>query len=362
MISKKIIKLNGYWLLAIGLWFSTLPTANSQTLTAKSDETGRTRIVLNSLIYGAALYGPGTISLLNLEGTRLAGLEMIISSGAFAAGIMTTRNYDLGETQTELLTWGAYAGTAYGLGSLVFFDTESTRGWAIPAMITTPISAMIAHKLTSDRQFGKGESDLIIRSGIVGAIYGSTFPLLIPQIENLTDQKIARIHVATAMAITPLAIWTATRLIDHVNIRDFSVGNAELLTFGAIFGTAYGGGIADLIFHNRYMRLHLLSAMIGCPIGIYSAYRWTTQENYSISRSRMIAIGAIAGTIFSEGIMLLTGVEHRRFYVASAILGSAVGIYIAHGETKSEENGAGKSPSAPIKNFVFSAPLLTLRF
>ena len=122
---------------------------------------GRASFVGNALLYGSTLYGPGLISLLELDSNKQkVGLEMLIASTSFLGAMHSTKKYQLDYTHTRLMMWGAYAGTAYGLGSLVFFNSADTKKWAIPSMLLTPIGLVFARQLTKGRFYSEGETDL----------------------------------------------------------------------------------------------------------------------------------------------------------------------------------------------------------
>ena len=79
-------------------------------------------------------------------------------------------------------------------------------------MIATPAGGLLAHRLSEHRWFEKGESDLIVNGGLVGALYGVAIPYL-ADIEDSRDWTQAKIYVASAMAGVPAGVWATTRLI-----------------------------------------------------------------------------------------------------------------------------------------------------
>ena len=78
---------------------------------------------------GSALYGPGTIRLLEIESERrVAGLQMLIGGGSFFWALEATRDYRLGAGRSLLILGGSWAGTLYGLGVPVFFEVGERQG------------------------------------------------------------------------------------------------------------------------------------------------------------------------------------------------------------------------------------------
>ena len=75
------------------------------------------------------LYGPGTVSLLDVESSRqVVGLELLFGSGAFWSVLKLTENHRLGAGRSKLMRWGSYAGTLFGLGVPVFFENQERQG------------------------------------------------------------------------------------------------------------------------------------------------------------------------------------------------------------------------------------------
>jgi hypothetical protein len=332
-------------LLGISLIFHTSAGFSTEA------SSGRASVVGNSLLYGTALYGPGIISLLEPDSPEVGvGLEMLIASGSFLGALQATKQYELDPVRTRLLIWGAYTGTAYGLGSLAFFDSEDTRTWAVPPMLLTPLGTTLVYQLTQNRDCFEGETDLLVTSGLGGLLYGTTIPYLIRPIEDLSSSLQQKIYVSSAMLTVPLFIWQTTQLIDRLDLHHISRGEATLIPLGGIVGGLYGAGTAHLFLHDRYPRLHVLSSMLGLPLGVYSAYRLTLDEDYTVGRATMIGLGAIAGAIFSEGLAFITQAEDSRIFAACGIVGSALGIYLVHNATQSQTGQAKAGSDQPIAN------------
>ena len=324
---------------------------------SKEASSGRASVVGNSWLYGTALYGPGMISLLEPDSPEIGvGLEMLIASGSFLGALQATKQYELDPVRTRLLIWGAYTGTAYGLGSLAFFDSEDTRAWAVPPMLLTPLGTTLVYQLTQNRDYFEGETDLLVTSGLGGLLYGAVIPYLIRPIEDLSSPLQRKIYVGSAMLTVPLFIWQTTQLIDRLDLHHISRGRATPIPLGGIVGGLYGAGTAHLFLHDRYPRLHVLSSMLGLPLGVYSAYRLTVDEHYTVGRATMIGLGAIAGAIFSEGLAFIAQAEDSRIFAACGIVGSALGIYLVHNATQSQTDQSKTGGDQPIAN----APTLPL--
>ena len=325
----------------------------------------------DAILYGSWLYGPGTTILLDIEGSRAAGVQLLTVGGSFVAAISATKDYRLGYGRTNLIRWGNYAGTLYGLGIPVFFDSENEKAYVGAAMLGTPLGGLLAYKLSSHRWFKKGETDLITTGGLVGGLYGATLPYLI-NIEDLSNRTQAKIYVASAMLGVPAGVLATTRLIRH---KPINRGRAHLITLGGIAGGYYGYSLVNLagVDADKHPRISVWSAALGLPIGAYLGYRLTDTEAYTLGRARLISVGAYAGALFGNGIVLAAGAEGNKPHLAASVLGSAVGIWYTHRVTqgwgekvtfifdKQMPKGNRVTVSLPSYSELLSFGMLTLR-
>ena len=300
---------------------------------------GRASFVGNALLYGSTLYGPGLISLLELDSNKQkVGLEMLIASTSFLGAMHSTKKYQLDYTHTRLMMWGAYAGTAYGLGSLVFFNSADTKKWAIPSMLLTPIGLVFARQLTKGRFYSEGETDLLISSGLMGILYGAGSVYLIPPVEKLSEATKGRLYVSSVMMAVPLTVWQTNQLINQFNLHQINRGVAALYTMNGIIGALYGTGLCHILMNQKYPRFHSLSAMLGLPVGICSAYQLHKNNSYTIGRTTLLGLGAIAGAVFSNGLTFLFEFEDSRIFATFGIIGSTIGFYLVHNATQPDSN------------------------
>ena len=300
---------------------------------------GRASFVGNALLYGSTLYGPGLISLLELDSNKQkVGLEMLIASTSFLGAMHSTKKYQLDYTHTRLMMWGAYAGTAYGLGSLVFFNSADTKKWAIPSMLLTPIGLVFARQLTKGRFYSEGETDLLISSGLMGILYGAGSVYLITPVEKLSEATKGRLYVSSVMMAVPLTVWQTNHLINQLNLHQINRGTAALYTMNGIIGALYCTGLCHILMNQKYPRFHSLSAMLGLPVGICSAYQLHKNNSYTIGRTTLLGLGAIAGAVFSNGLTFLFEFEDSRIFAAFGIIGSTIGFYLVHNATQPDSN------------------------
>ena len=305
-------------------------TQIGQNVSLKEQQEGRTLLVGAATLYGLSLYGPGTALLLDMEsGSQFAGLELLIGGGSFAGALAATKNHRLGVGRSNLILSGSFAGTLYGFGLPVLFESENEKVYFASAMLATPIGGLIAHRLTDHRWFKKGESYLMTNGGFVGGLYGFAIPYL-ANIEDLEDSTQAKIYVTSIMAGVPIGAWATTKLIYN---KPISEGRSHLISFGGGVGGAYTLGIISLM-DIEAPRPYVFAAMVGLPMGAYLGYKLTTKGEYTAGRAALIQIGAYAGALFGNGIPLLAEAESHKPYVIASILGSATGMWFAHRATR----------------------------
>ena len=301
-------------------------TQTEQGVSVKEQKEGRTLLVASATSYGFLLYGPGTARLLEIEsGSQIAGLEMLIGGGSFAGALIATRNHRLGAGRSSLILSGSLAGTLYGFGVPVLFESENDKAYLASAMLATPIGGLLAHRLSAHRWFNEGESHTISRGGLVGGLYGIAIPYLI-NIEDLEDWTQAKIYVTSAMIGVPAGVWTTAKLIYDKPINE---GRASLLALGGGVGSLYALGIMSLT-DVETPRPYVLAAMLGLPVGTYVSYKLTAGDEYTSGRAALIQVGAYAGALFGSGFPLVADAESHKPYVVASILGSAAGMWLAH--------------------------------
>ena len=276
-------------------------------------------------------------------GAQVAGLEMLIGGGSFVGALVATKNHRLGAGRSSLILSGSLAGTLYGFGVPVLFESENDKAYFASAMIATPIGGLIAHRLTSHRWFKEGESHMISRGGLVGGLYGIAIPYLI-NIEDLEDWTQGKIYVASAMIGVPTGVWTTAKLIYNKPINE---GRASLISLGGGIGSAYALGIVSLT-DVEASRAYVLAAMLGLPVGTYLGYKLTAADEYTSGRAALIQVGAYAGALFGSGFPLLADAESHKPYVVGSILGSAAGMWFAHRLTR----GWGESAPFARNNII----------
>ena len=340
-----------------------------QNVSLKEQKEGRTLLVISATLSGLSLYGPGTARLLEVEsGAQIAGLEMLIGGGSFVGALLATRNHRLGAGRSSLILSGSFAGTLYGFGVPVLFESENDKAYFASAMLATPIGGFLAHRLSSHRWFNEGESHTISRGGLVGGLYGLAIPYLV-NIDDLEDWTQDKIYVTSAMIGVPAGAWTTAKLIYNKPINE---GRASLISLGGSIGSAYSVAILSLT-DVEASRPYVLAAMLGLPVGTYLGYKLTAAEAYTSGRAILIQVGACAGALFGSGFPLLADTQSHEPYVVASILGSGAGMWLAHrltrgwGETApfAKNNLIPKSEkfavSLPSVNEWFTLGLMALR-
>ena len=330
----------------------------------EQQQEGRRRMVFDATLYGLLLYGPGTARLLEIESARqIVGLEFLMGGGTFWGALRATEDYRLGAGRSKLIQWGNYAGTLFGFGVPVFFESEDDKAYLASAMLATPLGGLIAHSLSNHRWFEKGETDLITNGGLVGGLYGVAIPYLL-DIEGLENWTQAKIYIASAMVGVPAGVWATSRLIRE---RPINQGQAHLITLGGLVGSVYAAGITHLagVDIEERPRPYVLAASLGLPVGTYLGYKLTGEEEYTIGRARLIILGAVVGALSGTGVLLLADFneERTKSYVLANMLGAAAGMWYAHRFTRGwSEKFASKEGDEPAIDESFSLELIRISF
>lgn len=361
------------------VFFSFVPEGrldirSEDEVTLEEQQEGRKRMVFDATMYGLLLYGPGTARLLEMSSARqIIGLELLMGGGTFWGALKATENYRLGAGRSKLIQWGSYAGTLYGFGVPIFFESENDKAYLASAMLATPLSGLIAHSLSNHRWFKKGESDLLTHGGLVGGLYGIAVPYLL-DIENLENWTQAKIYTASAMIGVPAGVWATSRLFRDESI---SQGRAHLISMGGVIGSLYAAGmthlsgLGDFTFESGEIetverpRAYVLASALALPLGTYLGYKLTDKEEYTTGRARLIMIGALVGALSGTGVLLLADIdgENTKSYVLANMVGSAAGIWYAHRFTRGwGEELTSADTVQPATDESFSLELVRISF
>lgn len=361
------------------VFFSLVPEGHLESrsedeISLEERQEGRKRMVFDATMYGLLLYGPGTSRLLEMNSARqIIGLELLMGGGTFWGALKATENYRLGAGRSKLVQWGSYAGTLYGFGIPMFFESENDKAYLASAMLATPLSGLIAHTLSDHRWFEKGEADLITNGGLVGGLYGIAVPYLL-DIEDRENWTQAKIYTASVMVGVPTGVWAATRLIRDKSI---SQGRAHLISLGGVVGSLYAAGmthlsgLGDITIESGEIetverpRAYVLASALGLPLGAYLGYRLTDKDEYTTGRARLIMLGAVVGALSGTGVLLLADVdwENTKSYVLANMVGSAAGIWYTHRFTRGwGEELTSADTVQPATDEGFSLELIRLSF
>ena len=361
------------------VFFSLVPESHLENrsedeITLDEQQEGRKRMVFDATMYGILLYGPGTARLLEMNSARqIIGLELLMGGGTFWGALKATENYRLGAGRSKFIQWGSYAGTLYGFGIPIFFESENDKAYLASAMLATPMSGLIAHALSDHRWFEKSEADLITNGGLVGGLYGIAVPYLL-DIENLENWTQAKIYTASAMVSVPAGVWATSRLIRDKSI---SQGRAHLISLGGVVGSLYAAGLTHLSGLGDFTiesgeiktverpRAYVLASALGLPLGAYLGYKLTDKDEYTTGRARLIMLGAVVGALSGSGVLLLADVEweNTKSYVLANMVGSAAGIWYAHRFTRGwGEELTSADTVQPATDEGFSLELIRMSF
>lgn len=302
--------------LAIDRGRSAAPVA---VLSDEDRRDGRSRLVTDIFLYGLWLYGPATISLFDVDSDRGAtGIELLAGGGAFTGALLKTQDYRLGYARTTLVRWGNYAGTFYGIGIPALLHADSDRVYALSAMAATPAGGYLAYRLSAGRRFGKGEADLITTGAWVGALYGLALPYLAG-----ADGDYGRLYLASSMAGVPAGALLTERLVQG---RHLNRGRAHLITLGGIMGVAQGLSAVSLVDDDAPARAYVWAASLGAPFGAWIGYRATDGRRHTLGRARMISVGAYAGGLVGQGVVVTLDLGDRARTLAGMV-GSIMGLW-----------------------------------
>jgi hypothetical protein len=344
----------------------------SGALTARGNAAdGRLRLVFHGTVYGLLIYGAQIPMLFDVESTRIkVGLYMLGTGVGFGAAMAGTQRYEKGSGYAKILTNGSYAGLYYGLLPSIWLKTNDDRRnelrdpdtfiendekllkkidrrRAAGLMVGVPVGSALAGLAVKGRRVNDAEADLSFWGMAIGGGYGVALPYLAGA-DKKSDLTERRIYLSSAAAMIPVGGWLGYELA-HRN--GLSQGRAWTLVLGGVLGTGYGVTVARILDGRNVgdsPKPYVWSMVLGLPAGFGAAYALTSEEEYSLARSRILWIGATAGALLGTGLVYVTtNSEDGRLYAVAASVGSAVAYALTHRATHSLSKNEARSSRTP---------------
>jgi hypothetical protein len=248
--------------------------------------------------------------------------------------------------RTELLVFGTTYGLFLGAAIPAAFDSDDPETYGIGLIVGGPAGFLAARSYAGARSLTEGQARAITFGGTWGAWqgFGWSEVLDIGETELCnefgcydSDQDFPAVVKSTIVgSLVGIGVGTA------LSQKNITAGTATTVSFGSLWGSWYGGGLATMLdIENDDL---LTAILVGGNLGIVGAALGAPRWNFSPQRARLISISGVAGLLGGLGLLMIIqpdGNDAIAVPLATSTLGLALG---AHWTRRMEPDRVGFLP------------------
>jgi hypothetical protein len=327
--------------------------AQIQLDTGYIDQSGRWLLVFQNMIYGSAIYGWMIPDVLGAKDEKwYIGSEMISLAGSFYLTYIYTKKLELSHSRAQMIRLGSLLGLRYGFGASTIFDLDKNdrNAWELAVMSAIPIGAYMGDRLFKRWQPSHGQSWTLTLGAGVGAFTTMQLHNIFDEMPEEPDcpanmdwdewenndeyrswekkyDKWRRLNTIIELAGYPVGMY----LVRHFwREKSHSVGDAVMLTQGAISGSFYGVMLARLLgadFDNPKWQLFPVTGM---TLGAVLMDKYIAGYDYTLGQGVVSTLGTISGISFMAGLSVITEIKDEKVMSALMIAGGISGLYLTN--------------------------------
>ena len=196
-------------------------------------------------------------------------------------------------------------------------EVEEGSGYMALYLSTAALSFFIPYLLTENAPVTEGAASLSVFGGMLGIGHGLMLNYLLSD-----DFTPGTYGLMFSMSIAELlgGYYLAT----NTNMTE---GKAELLSSTTIFGIGYGFGIPFVLGADE-TETYMLCGLLGSGIGYFAGNLISNSQDYTVGDASVFSNCGLLGAYVPTVINVITETNEPEPVVATAILGSALGMYI----------------------------------
>lgn len=317
------------------------------------DQSGRWFLVAQNMIYGSAVYGWMIPDVLGAKDNKwYIGSEMISLAGSFYLTYLYTRKMELSHSRAQMIRLGSLLGLRYGFGASTVFelDKNSRKAWELAVMTSIPLGAYAGDRMFKKWNPSHGHSwTLTLGAGIgafTTALVHNTFDEMpdepeCPENMDWNDwenggeyrswekkyDKWRRLNTIIELAGYPVGMY----LVRHFwREKSHSVGDAVMLTQGALSGSFYGVMLAQLLGSDFDNSKWQLFPVTGMSLGAVLMDKYIAGYDYTLGQGIVSSLGTISGISFMAGLSVITEIKDEKVMSAFMIAGGVSGLYLTN--------------------------------
>jgi len=340
-----------------------------------TDQSGRWLLIAQNMVYGASIYGWMIPDVLSAKDPKwYIGSEMISLAGSFYFTYRLTRKMELSQARANMIRIGSLIGLRYGFGLSTIFelDRNNRKTWELAVMAAIPVGAWLGDRLHNHWQPSHGQSwTLSLGTGIGGFTlmqlhYIFDEPPAEPKVlENMNWEewtnspkyrswkkkydKWKRLNTLIELAGYPLGGYLTHTFWENKN---HSVGDALMLTQGAVSGSFYGLTLARLLDADFDNPKWTLLPVTGMSLGTILMDMYIDGYDYSLGQGVVSTLGTISGIFFMAGIAVITEIRNEKVLAALMMSGGLAGTYITNKIFSLKKEGSKIKPDEDLSLII----------
>ena len=333
------------------------------TIPKRLDQSGRWPLVLQNIAWAGGLYGWGIPHVLNIENFQTTiGMEMMSFAGGFYLTHKYTKNMEIGHARAQMMRAGSVIG--FHIGSSVSellglwdiektndygYEEQNTRAALSVLMLSVPAGIYAGDYLYKKLQPTHGQSwALSLWSSIGLYTLNQAHQLFDKRPDhndycsenneyyycNLTEQQYIELekdedawekrHAVTTLLAYPMGIWAGQHFYGD---KQYSFGDALMLSQGALLGMTYGFMLTDLVQMDMEGNAPRVISTAGIIGGTVLMDKYIQNVDYSFGNSFLMALGTGTGILFNMGIAAILEVNRAEAMEVLVMTGGAAGFY-----------------------------------
>ena len=247
--------------------------------------------------------------------------------------------------RTELLVWSTGYGLSLGVALPLALGADEPTVYGLGLIAGAPAGYLAARRYLRDRSISEGQARAITFGGSWGAWQGFGLTQILTSDDCTVyrddfgneyctgDNGPSGEEVMSGMILGSLA-GVATGA--YLARKPIDSGTATTVSFGGLWGTAFGAGIAGLA--DLEDEAALLSTVLAAGnAGLLGAAIGQRSWQLSRSRARLISIAGVGGALVGAGTTLLVQTEDEKVAILLPMLGATAGLIAGAVWTRDED-------------------------
>jgi len=314
------------------------------------NQEGRPELLGGTLALSLGYYGWALPAALDVQEQKLAvALYMFTSSGSFFLPFWLTREISVTRAEASLSFYGGTRGIAHGiLMNMLLFGKESSDR----GVIASGMFASIAETVLGFYIAGKTDMEPGKAAVIgVGGDFGFGWGLGMAHLANFLEKDNNERSIAgTVLLGSATGLLTGTFL---ANQQPYSRGDAAVLRAVGILGAYVPLAMVDFT-NPKDKRYYTATSMIGSIVGLRLGHTLVKGKDFSTGYGTLITLGELAGGLVGLGGAYLVSsenAENSSLFLTSSSIGAMAGFWLMY---RSFEQEAQISEKGSSWNFNFN--------